>query len=192
MGFTSVTNAAYSLPLVKQFVAIVQRDMQAALDAVAIANGGVGGQYPSFNEYNFATLPVIAPPELTIVARSVTVDVEASQQFETRSGIEISCVLIVAETDRNRLAEGVQNYARALSWVIETAGNNLGADQSSFYIPLPLKMEHLGQVTTVPLANQTVLYFRMVGQEFGPLLVSATDSYLQAASVKVVSILSEI
>ena len=178
MAFTPYYNALFTKPLIRQLVAIVQKNMQAALDIVT----GVPGSLQSFAEYNLAMLPPENPPALIVTPPPVLKIDENSQQTE-RSGGQIHFLMAIANQDRNILAEQVQDYLRALSYVLDTEGSNAAASQSDMYKVLPISLPFLTITETTPIQIGTLVYMRVTGHELGGLYSPAFGGFIQTAGL---------
>ena len=178
MSFTPYYNALFTKPLIRQLVAIVQKNMQSALDIVT----GAPGTLQTFAEYNLALLPPENPPSLIVTPPPLLKIDENSQQTE-RSGGNIHFIINVANQDRNILAEQVQDYLRALSYVLDTEGSNAAASQSDMYKSLPISLPFLTITATTPIQIGTLVYMRVTGHELGGLVSGVFDGFLQTAGL---------
>lgn len=127
----SYYNAGLSKQVVRQLLAIIKRDIQAALDFVS----GVPGSYAPFAEYDLALLPVQQFPAILLTPDTVTFDEAASSTLHQT--ILLSCVIAVSHQDRNTLAEMIQDYARAVRAVLDTLWELTPGDFLLTNLPLP-------------------------------------------------------
>lgn len=193
-SFTSFYNALFTEPLILQFIAIIQANMQAALDLVTgvpfnALSPTLGLQ--TFIEYDLDAIPPKNWPQLIVVPpRALKID-EGSQQTE-RSGGPMEFIVTIANQDPNILAIQLQQYLRALSYVIDTAASNAAMDQSQFYQTLPLALPFLTTLTTTPIQTGSLIYARVVGHQLGSLYRLQKGTFLKSASLLVRIDLEEI
>lgn len=183
MPFTAPYAAQFTKPLIRQIIAIIQRDMPSALTLV-------GGGYQSFLEYDLAVMPPNSTPQLVVVPGRVMVD-ESTEQTLERTQTLLTFLVTVGNQDPNLLAEQLQDYVRALSYVLDAQGSNLDSDQTGFYQALTLTLETLGTITTTPMTFGTVEYFRVIGHEYGALARAATGGFLYTAALTAKAVLIE-
>jgi hypothetical protein len=127
----SYYKAGLSKQVVRQLLAILKRDIQAALDFVS----GVPGSYAPFAEYDLALLPVQQFPAVLLTPDTVTFDEEAN--FTLHQTMRLSCVITVTHQDRNTLAEMIQDYVRAVRAVLDTLWESTPGDFLLTNLPLP-------------------------------------------------------
>ena len=131
MAWISYYNAGLSKQVVRQLLAVVKRDIQAALDFVS----GVPGSYAPFAEYDLALLPVQQFPAILLTPDSVTFDEEANCTLHQT--MRLTCVIAVTHQDRNTLAEMSQDYVRAVRAVLDTLWESTPGDFLLTNLPLP-------------------------------------------------------
>lgn len=143
MAWSPKYNAAFTKALIRQLLAIVQRDSRAALDYV-----GGAGVLPDIVSYQLAPLIIpqfpailIAPMQSVFVQESV-----GTLQSATR----IYCAVAVTHQDGEVLAELVQDYVQALDAVFNTL------PLYDFFSSWPLTHPILGNINTQPLADGSV------------------------------------
>jgi len=129
--WVSYYNAGLSKQVVRQLLAIINRDIQAALDFVS----GVPGSYSPFVEYDLALLPVQQFPAILLTPDTVAFDEEAD--FSLHQMIRLSCVVALTHQDRNALAEITQDYVRAVRAVLDTLWESSPGDFLLTSLPLP-------------------------------------------------------
>src|SRR6267142_5488519 len=141
MAWTSVYQARYTKPIVRQLMAIVQRDQRAALDFV-----GGPGILQDIVTYQLAPLSVPQFPALMIAPERTAFDHEA---VGTRhSANRFYAAIAVTNQDRQVTAELIQDYVLALDAIFNTVL------LSDFYLSLPLTLRHLPPgFTTAPLVS---------------------------------------
>jgi hypothetical protein len=145
MPWTSKYNARFTKDLVRQLVAIAQRDQRAALDFV----GDVAGELAGFQSYLIADTPLQQFPSLLITPMDTAFDRDAAGSLHSVSKILVG--VAVSHQDRARLAELLQDYVRAVDAIF----NSL--DLADLYQAWPLALPHLGDgATTTPLDAGTV------------------------------------
>jgi hypothetical protein len=148
MAWSSQYNAAYTKPLVRQLMAICQRDMRAALDAVGGAN-----VLASIVTWQFA--PVAIPQFPAIVIAPMRLAFDRAAVGARKYAVEIQCGVAVAHQDAEVLAELVQDYARALDMVFMTLADG-GDGLAQLYSTHTLTHRVLGTITAAALAAGSV------------------------------------
>jgi len=131
MPWSSVYQARYTKPIVRQMMAVVQRDQRAALDFV-----GGAGVLPSIVAYQLAPLSTPQFPALMIAPERTAFDHEAVGSRHSANRF----YLAIAVTNHNRqvTAELIQDYVLAMDAVFNTV------PLSDFSLALPLALPHLG------------------------------------------------
>ena len=187
-------SALFTEPLIEQMIAIVQAGMQNALNIVTgtpFSAGPPAVGLPTFQEYALDVIPPKLVPQLAVMPpRSLKID-ERSEQTE-RSGGPLEFIVTVGNQDPNILAIWLQQYLRALSYVIDTAASNAASDQSQFYRSLPLTLPFLTTTATTPIQAGSLIYARVVGHQFGNLYRLQKGTFLKQASLLVRIDLEEI
>ena len=194
MAFLSYYKALFTEPLILQLIALVQRDMQTALNAVTGVTYPAAGSLQTFAEYNLAILPPENPPSLIVTPPARLLIDENSQQTERSRG-QVDFLISIANQDRNILAQWVQRYLRALSYVLDTegapstpnaGGTGAGADFKNMFSALPISLPFMPTVTTTtPLEPGSLTYMRVVGHNLGGLYSGKFNGFLQTASLSV-------
>ena len=187
-------NALFTEPLIMQMIAIIQASMQNALDIVTGTPFSVGPPVVGLQKFQEYVLDVIPPkllPQLAVMPpRALKID-ERSEQTE-RSGGPMEFMVTIGNQDPNILAIQLQQYLRALSYVIDTAASNAASDQSQFYQTLPLALPFLTTTATVPIQTGSLIYARVIGHQFGNLYRLQKGTFLKSASLLVRIDLEEI
>ena len=124
MAWTSTYNATFNVLLVRQLLALVQRDQRAALDWVAtlyqLGGGGLDaeGKLPSLVSYQLAPLTIPQFPAILIAPMDNAFDREAvgTRHYSSR----IYCAIAVAHQDSQVTAELVQAYVIAVDAIFNT------------------------------------------------------------------------
>jgi hypothetical protein len=129
--WTSYYNAGLSKQVVRQLLAVMLRDIQAALDFVS----GAPGAYAPFAEYDLALLPVEQFPAILLTPDTVTFDEAANCTLHQT--MRLTCVIAVTHQDRNTLAEMTQDYVRAVRAVLDTLWESAPGDFLLTNLPLP-------------------------------------------------------
>jgi hypothetical protein len=129
--WTSYYNAGLSKQVVRQLLAVMKRDIQAALDFVS----GAPGSYAPFAEYDLALLPVQQFPAILLTPDTVTFDEEANGTLHQM--IRLTCAIAVTHQERNALAEMTQDYVRAARAVLDTLWESTPGDFMLSNLPLP-------------------------------------------------------
>jgi|SRR5690242_20444659 len=188
MSFITAFQAKFTKPLVRQLVAVVQRDIQGSLDLVS----GKAGAYASFNQYELSINPVIQPPMLVVAPRNDNFLNEATQQgFEEE--ITIQAEVWLANQDRNVLAEQIQDYVAALTFIFTNLGTSVSGNSGTicdFYNALPISVRGMidpatgAQVTTTtPLPFGAVTHCYVTQQGYTDMLRAETNNYLMSGGL---------
>jgi hypothetical protein len=131
MPWTSAYNALFTEALIDQLLAIIYRDMQAALDFIS----GSPGSLPSFAEYELAEMAIHQFPVLLLTPDSEVFDINMSSVV-AQTPIRITGGVAVAHQKPNMVARLLQRYLRAVYLVIRTSVERTQA--ADFYAPLAL------------------------------------------------------
>lgn len=131
MAFVPYFDSQFSKPVVRQAIAIINRDIQAALDQVT----GAPGSLPAFTTYDIAFRPKVQPPAILFAPQSVKIDpdYDAAEKHDTR----IYCVVAVAHQSPSATAEMLEAYLPAVHKVLITAFKRTVFDWYSTALPLP-------------------------------------------------------
>lgn len=131
MAWQSKFGSQFTRPVVRQAIAIINRDIQAALDYVS----GVSGLYKPFVQYDMAMRPVKQFPALLLSPQSMKIDpaYDAAEKHDTR----IYCAIAVAHQDPNAAAEQLEVYLNAVHEVLISAFRLTVYDWYDATIPLP-------------------------------------------------------
>jgi len=129
--WTSYYNAGLSKQVVRQLLAVIKRDIQAALDFVS----GEPGSYAPFAEYDLALLPVQQFPALLLTPDVVAFEEQGN--FTLHQSMRLTCVISVTHQDRNALAELIQDYVRAVRAVLDSLWELTPGDFLLTSLPLP-------------------------------------------------------
>lgn len=154
MSWTSAYNSNFTKLMIRQLMAIIQRDQRAALDWVAGADVLLGIQ-----NFQLAPTPTSQFPALLLAPTRSHFDQQAvgSLHYSTN----VYCGIAVTHQDAQVLVEMVQDYVQALNAIFNTLV------LPDFYVSLPLSLSFLGSnnpssspspgnVNTVPLVVGTV------------------------------------
>lgn len=211
MAFASFFQAKFTKTLLRQLMAIIQRDATAAIDYVT----GVPGSLRPWVEYSFSayttqvrlekTYAFEQFPFLMMIPRSVDFfDPESVQSRESTNRIEI--MVGVANQDRNLMVEQAEDYVRAVDVIVSSLGaqvnNNSTPNFNDFYTPLPLVVPYPqspaqsvisdglgGPVTTDGMQPGSVKACYPVSHEYGE--VYRASGVLQMTAVMAAHILVE-
>jgi len=114
MPWQSKYRARFVKPLVAQVMAIIRRDIAAAL-----ADVNPAAKYPAFAQYDLSLLPVINFPAILLLPQSVEFDKDAQ---ETRHySVRLYCSLAVRHQDPNQVAGILEDYIAAVDEVLNSA-----------------------------------------------------------------------
>jgi hypothetical protein len=176
--WTSYYNAGLSKPVVRQLLAVVKRDIQAALDFVS----GVPGSYAPFAEYDLALLPVQQFPAILLTPDTVTFEEEANGTLHQT--MRLTCVIAVTHQERNTLAELTQDYVRAVRAVLDTLWELTPGDFLLSNLPLPSPPFPSGALSP-GLASGKLMKLFADGHTFGEIRGAAQSGFAMAANMSV-------
>jgi hypothetical protein len=176
MAWTPAYNAKGAEPLIRQLLAIINRDIQAALDFVS----GAPGSLRPFATYQLAESPTLNYPAVLMVAPSLDFDPETvGIAAETTP---VFCAVAVDDDDPNRVAIKVQQYAMAVWHVLTAAWIKSGADFEASDIPLPLSAYPAGgNAPGLPQGTLNRLFVRK--PNFDELQRTPKSMFVKAASL---------
>jgi len=180
--WTSYYNAGLSKQVVRQLLAVINRDIQAALDFVS----GVPGSYAPFAEYDLALLPVQQFPALLLTPDTLAVEEQAN--FTLHQTIGLTCVVTVAHQDRNALAELIQDYVRAFRAILDSLWELTPGDFLLTNLPLPFPPFPQGALSP-GLASGKLTRLFAERHTFEEIRRAAQSGFVMAATL---SILAEI
>jgi hypothetical protein len=176
--WVSYYNAGLSKQVVRQLLAVISRDIQAALDFVS----GVPGSYPPFAEYDLALLPVQHFPAILLTPDTVTFDEEANCTLHQT--MRLTCVIALTHQDRNTLAEMAQDYVRAVRAVLDTLWESAPGDFLLTTLPLPSPPFANGALSP-GLASGKLMKLFADGHTFEEIRSSPQSGFAMAASMSV-------
>ena len=175
----SYYNAGLSKQVVRQLLAVVNRDIQAELDFVS----GAPGSYAPFAEYDLALLPVQQFPAILLTPDSVTFDEEANSTLHQT--MRLTCVIAVTHQDRNTLAEMTQDYARAVRAVLDTLWESTPGDFLLTNLPLPSPPFPNGAISP-GLASGKLMKLFTDSHTIEEIRRAAQSGFVMAASMSVI------
>jgi hypothetical protein len=181
----SYYNAGLSKQIVQQLLAIISRDIQAALDFVS----GVPGSYAPFAEYDLALLPVEQYPAILLTPDKVSFDEEAD--YTLHQTMRLTCVIAVTHQDRNTLAEMTQDYVRAVRAVLDTLWESTPGDFLLTNLPLPSPPFPDGALSP-GLASGKLMKIFADGHTFEEIRRTPQSGFSMAASMSVVVEIEEV
>ncbi len=176
--WTSYYNAGLSKQIVRQLLAVISRDMQAALDFVS----GAPGSYAPFAEYDLALLPVQQFPAILLAPDTVTFDEEANNSLHQM--IRLSCVVALTHQDRNALTELIQDYVRAVRAVLDTLWELTPGDLLLTNLPLPSPPFPAGALSP-GLASGKLLKLFTDGHSYEEIRRGAQSGFVMTATMSV-------
>lgn len=163
MAFNTAFSAKFTKPLIRQLIAVVQRDIQGALDYIS----GATGVYQPFLQYELAINQIIQPPTLILAPRNDNILNDAAQQA-LEQVVTVQAEVWLSNQDPNVLAEQIQDYVSALALIFNNLGasvNGAGGSECDFYTALPINVRGVIDpatnqqiTTTTPLALGQVLH----------------------------------
>jgi hypothetical protein len=179
MVWQAAYNAGLSKPVVQQLLAIIKRDIQAALDFVS----GVPGSYAPFAEYDLALLPLQQFPAILLTPDTVAFDEEANGSLHQT--MRLSCAIAVTHQDRNTLAEITQDYVRAVRAVLDTLWESAPGDFLLTNLPLPSPPFPNGALSP-GLASGKLMKIFADGHTFEEIRRAPQGGFVMAASMGVI------
>jgi len=183
--WVSYYNAGLSKQVVRQLLAVIKRDIQAALDFVS----GVPGSYAPFAEYDLALLPVQQFPAILLTPDSVSFDEEANETLHQT--MRLTCALALTHQDRNTLAEMTQDYVRAVRAVLDTLWESSPGDFLLTTLPLPSPPFPNGALSP-GLASGKLMKIFADGHTFEEIRRGAQSGFVMAASMSIVVEIEEV
>jgi hypothetical protein len=183
--WTSYYNAGLSKQVVRQLIAVINRDIQAALDFVS----GTPGSYAPFVEYDLALFPVQQFPAILLTPDTVTFEEEAD--FTLHQTIRLSCVVALTHQDRNALAEITQDYVRAVRAVLDTLWESSPGDFLLTNLPLPSPPFPKGALSP-GLASGKLMKLFTDRHAFEEIRRSAQSGFVMAATMSIVAEIEEV
>jgi hypothetical protein len=177
--WTSYYNAGLSKQVVRQLIAVINRDIQAALDFVS----GVPGCYAPFVEYDLALVPVQQFPALLLTPD--TVNFEAEANLTLHQTIRLTCVLALTHQDRNTLAEITQDYVRGVRAVLDTLWESTPGDFLLTNLALPSPPFPSGALSP-GLANGKLMKVFVDRHSFEEIRAAAKSGFVMAATMSIV------
>lgn len=167
MSWQSKYNAKFTKQVVRQLVAIIQRDQRAALDFV-----GGAGVLPDFVGYYVAAAPIkqfptvlVAPMESQFVPDAVG-SLESANRFYVAVG--------VANQDPQVLADLVQDYIRAVDAILNTV------PLPDFYAAIPITLQHSSDTVTQALEAGSLKDLFLVSHTYNEIRQGANGFQMTA------------
>jgi hypothetical protein len=172
MAWSSKYNAKFTKLVVRQLVAMIQRDQRAALDFVGGVNALAG-----FVGYQIAGVPIDQCPAILIVPAETLFNPDAQGSLESANRFIIA--IAVANQDRQVLAELIQDYVMAVDAMLNTM------PLSDFWTAMSLTMPALGTVVTTPLEVGSVKDLFVAAHRYDQIRNLSTDGFRMAATLEV-------
>jgi hypothetical protein len=185
MAWTSKYAAKFTEPVADQMVAIVKRDIVAAL---AWASGGVTPPLQPFVEYDLALLPVANFPALLVAPQQESFDDESEQTRHQILRLFVS--LAITNQDRNRLARDIQVYVRAVDAILNSSWELSVQDFYATNLPLPSPPYGSGSLSPGLPAGSLMRVF-VEGHGYDEMRRTATSAFAMAATLAVIVELEE-
>jgi hypothetical protein len=180
----SYYNAGLSKQVVRQLLAIINRDVQAALDFVS----GVPGSYAPFAEYDLALLPVKQFPAILLTPDKVIFHEEAN--YTLHQTMRLTCTISLTHQERNALAEMTQDYVRAVRAVFDTLWESTPGDFMLNNLPLPSPPFASGALSP-GLPNGKLLKLFVEGHAFDEVRRNPQSGFTMTATMSVIVELEE-
>lgn len=177
-------NAQFSKPLMRQILAIIKRDMQAALDYVT----GAPGSLQSFIEYDLAAVVVTNFPALLLTQDRSQQDQESP---DTRhSVVRLVAAAAVTHQQPSRAAENLHDTMLALDQVLTTAWEKTVDDFYSAALPLPSPLFPPGSMSP-GLAPGILKEFFIEGEAYDEVRRLSSGGFARAATMSILCELEE-
>lgn len=178
MAWMAVDSSNLTKPLVRQILAIINRDCQAALDWAS----GVPGSLAPFVEYDMALMPVQQFPALLLAPEGDEFDIESPDT--DKQSVRMYCSLAVTHQDRNALAELAQDYVRAVRQILKASW--LITPQDFWDATIALPAPPFAQGDTAPGLAQGMLKDLFVsGAVYDEMKRTAQSGWMMAATVAI-------
>lgn len=177
---TFYANAYFTKPLIRQILAVLQRDMQNSLNVVSGVNSpSATGYLPAPLEWNLGLYPEQQWPSLHIYPTGVKFSRPNTVQSRYAE-VSIEVVVGVSNQDRNLLGEAVQDYVRAVDAIIAGLGAQVNSGYlpnfNDFYTALPITLpfpqktaQSVVNVTTTPMQTGSVEACYVVAHAYGDM-----------------------
>jgi len=137
MAWTSKYAARFTEPVIDQIVAIIARDITAALGWVATFSPTLpAAAFKPFIEYDLALLPIQNFPALLVAPDQESFNDESQQTRE--QAIRLLVSLAVTNQDRSLCARLCQRYVRAVDAILNSAWELTPQDFYSTALALPV------------------------------------------------------
>jgi hypothetical protein len=176
--WSSYYSAGLTKPVIRQLLAVVKRDCQAALDFVS----GLPGSYAPFAQYDLAFVPVVQYPAILLAPDKVSFDEAADDTLHLT--MQLTCVVSVTHQDRNLLAEMIQDYVRAVRAVLDTLWESTPGDFLLTTLPLPSPPFPAGALSP-GLASGKLTKLFVESHTFDEIRHSPQSGFAMAASLRV-------
>lgn len=180
MAWAAKYEAKFSRPIVRQLVAIVQRDQRAALDWVGGANVLAG-----FVDYAFAERAIRQFPGLLITPARIDFSEESVGSLS--EVLLLGCAIAIAHQDAELLGEQIQDYTRAVDAIFQAIGP---ADWAAD-LTLTHPMFSGGSISTGGLSAGTVRRLFVAAHDYGELRARA-EGFAKAATLSLLVELEEV
>lgn len=176
MAWQPAYNAFGTEPLIRQLLAIINRDIQSALDFVS----GAPGSLRPFASYQLAESATENYPAIMMLAPSLDFDPETvGIAAETTP---IFCAVAVAHQQPNAVAVLLQQYAMAVWHVLTAAWIKSNADFVASDIPLPISAYPAGGNSPgLPAGTLSRLFVRR--PQYAELRQTPKSMFVKAASL---------
>ncbi len=178
MAWAPAYNVYGGEPLIRQLLAIVNRDIQAALDFVS----GDPGSLRPFASYQLAESPTENYPAILVLQSNPKVDPETAPG--AAQTVPVICALAVAHQNPNQVAIQVQRYAMAVWHVLTASWVKTPGDWALAGLPLPESAYGPGQVTT-GLAQGKLNRVFVEPPGYGELRQTPKSIFVKAASMSI-------
>lgn len=185
MAWTSKYAAKFTKPVGDQIVAIIKRDIVAAL---AWANGGGTPPLQPFVEYDLALLPIENFPALLVAPQTEDFDDESQQTRHQTIRLFVS--LAVTNQDRNIVARSCQDYVRAVDAILNSAWELTPQDFYSTALDLPSPPYASGAKSPGLPAGSLMRVF-VEGHGYDEMRRTAQSAFAMAATLSVIVELEE-
>jgi len=178
MAWVSRYNSQFTKPLVRQLLAIIQRDIRAALDHVAGAS-----VLPAFVTYHRSKNALVQFPGILVAAHDVAFD-EDAVGTEHMNPARLAIVVACGHQNPDILSERVEDYVRAVHEILVSAWELTPEDFAATDIPLPSPPFDPGTFSP-GLAAGTMKGLTIPGHSFGDVLVTPDRGMLMSGTITV-------
>lgn len=178
MGWQPAYNAYGTEPLIRQLMAIINRDIQSALDFVS----GSPGSLRPFATYQLAESPTMNYPAVLLIPMAQTFDPQTVGV--AKETVTLFCGVAAEHQKPDGVAILIQQYAMAVWHVLAAASLKTSGDFLLADLPLPATAYGPAQLTS-GMAPGVLKRLFVEQPEFAELRQTAKSMFVKAASITI-------